>query len=685
MHWHTIQIKLLAAILLIFSASHSVKAQPKSSALQNDSENITEISGNLESEKYEGLRLSKEIEAFLKSNLQNLHGITIQKEDFSLTGQDEFPFNIIIDKQGSYSEEKDSGTNQKKMALVLDFLQEDVFKRKEQFSDFINQIANRQFPYDLKILCASKDNPIINDKKQTTGTEAFVDSVSDPTSMAILAIRFTGDEKNVILTGVKGSASPAWLSKLICEAFEDAGEDYAYPHKFLSFFRLGWHEGDARLTSIIEHGIASIAINFTDSNGFKVLNRFLSVFNVTTDEEWDIHYTYFFLPKEKKQIWLTEKNFLSLGLIMIFSGLLILFSFSFVGEKGAKKKEEFINSWYMIPLSLLISFLSLILAQFLIQHVPFIKTQNPIIQAGIKLILSFVFLSFSFMAEERLHLPVMQFAFGYAIAFAAILNIMYFSIFDILLFILFGLEYLIIYFTKGFTNIPALIVTSILMLLPFVPYALTLVQYSHTQLLHSLTNTSIFGNFTLLMGVFPFHILWLKFLTRINIYAGIKGHSRRRVLITSGIGAIYNLLFSFAILSAISNIWYYTPERIESESYKLDFFEENLGTISANISKDEFSDLNSNHLEITSLQNAVRYSVKIHALNEQVPVYESLYNFSSGEDSDTVIFTIPDLPPKKITIDYACAANASSEIEIEAIYRTENKERFRIEKIKING
>lgn len=177
MHQHTMQIKFLAVILLIFSAAYKGFPQSKSSALQNDSENITEISENLESEKYEGLLLSKEIEAFLKSNLQNLHGLTIQREEFSLTGQDEFPFNIIIDKQGSYSEEKDSEPSQKKMALVLDFLQEDVLTHKEQFSEFLNQIASEQFSYDLKILCASKDIPIIKDGKQTTGTEADRKSV----------------------------------------------------------------------------------------------------------------------------------------------------------------------------------------------------------------------------------------------------------------------------------------------------------------------------------------------------------------------------------------------------------------------------------------------------------------------------------------------------------------------------
>ncbi len=682
---HTIHIQLLAAILLIFSAAHSVFPQPKSMDSQDDSENITKNSVNFESENYEGLLLSKEIERFLKSNLQNLQGITIQREEFSLTGQDEFPFNIIIDKQGSYSEQKDMEFSQKKMGLVLDFLQEDILKNKDDFSRFINQVINENLPYDLKILCASKDIPILKDGKQTTGTEAFAASVSDTTSMAVLAIRFSEAEDNMVLTGVKGSASPAWLSKLTCNAFLNAGQDFLYPHKFLSFFRLGWHEGDDRLTSIIKHGIASVAINFKDSGGFEVLKHFLADFNVTTDEEWDIHYTYFTLPNSSRQIWITENNFLWSSLIVIFLGLLILFSFSFIGEKGAKKKEEFISSWYMIPITLVISFLALIFSQFLVQHLPYIKDQNPIIQAGIKLIFSFVFLSFSFIAEERLHMPIMQFAFGYMIAFSAVINIMYFSVFDILFFLLFGLEYLIIYFTKGFTSLPALIFTTILMICPFLPYGLILVKYSNTDLLFSLTNTSLFGNFTLLMGIFPFHILWLKFLTRINIYAGIKGHSRLRIIVSSGIGAFYNLIFSFAILSIISNIWYYTPERIAKESFKVEFFEENLGTISATLSKDEFSDLSSNHLKIDSLQNAVRYSVKIRAENDQVPVYESLYNFSSGEDSETVIFTIPDLPPKKIRIDYASAARVSSEIEIEAIYRTENVNRFRIEKIKING
>jgi len=637
-------------------------------------------------EDFNGKKLSDEIYSFLvKNNVKN-----ISKYYLSATGQDDYSYNIFIDYPTNYVKkeiEEATPTNQnsqnyKKNSMILSFLQEDFFSKKELFLDFfnyINKIENRTV--NVKIFLSTLDKPLFeNDNSSITGTKIFTQEIDNKSDFFSIILNFDDIQKNKILTGNIELSTPLWLTKQIVNIFTNTNTDFEFSHPLLSLYRLGILKGNDKMSYFINSNIPAIAITLCDyenNKEFIFLKNLVEKIDVSESQEWDTHYIFLQLPSPLKPVWLNERIFIISCIIVAFTTLLILCGLSFIGKSGARYKKDFIRSWYMIPLTIGVSIFTLVAGQQILIYFDFFRKFDFVFLFGLKISFSIIFITILFAIQETFRIPIASFVYGYTISIIAILNIFIFSAVDILFFVAFSVEYVIIYLARTAKRVPFLVFWAIMMITPFIPYVFITLKNIDEANLKFLVFCSLEKNIILSFSIFPFQIMWQRILVRLNIFSALKGYSIFRAFISNVIS------ISILIVLTLSGTFFITKYMNKKEEIKpieiVKKENEEIQNLSVKIIENEFLGMNSNHIKITSKENALRYCVKISS-KDQVPIYESTYNYSIS-NTNSAIFNIPDYPPKNITIDYAADSNLDSTINVEAYYleKTENGERIILE------
>ena len=611
------------------------------------------------------------------------------KLNIATTGRDEFAYNITVNfsankaKSNTENEEavdRDSFQNIRRTKMILDFMQEDFSEKKEEFIDFLKTLeADKERKIDVTVLFSALD-----ESTNITGTEIFTDSIDDTDTTFAGVFRFGGYRANTILTGNKSRITPLWLTKQVTDAFIRINHVFEVGHTIASLYRLGILDGDKRMENFTTNNIPAVAVYLKSdgTNGeFDFLKTFANGIDINDSGEWDTHYIFLELKRPFKPVWITERMFLIACISVMTLSLLILCGFTFAGKFGRQHKLDFMRSWYMIPLSIAISVFTMIAGQRLLQSVDALRAMNPIYQFGGKIIFSTVFISMTFLLQEKMHLPIKRFVYGYIPSIVAILNMFVFSSVDITFFVIFGIEYLIITFSRPAKRIPFIAFWALVMMMPFAPFAYTLIKHARLDALRKIVFCTWDMNIILATALLPFEIMWQKILVRVNIIIGMKGFGIVRAIITYVTSVCIFLSLSMFGLFFIKKFFYVeNPDIQQAVTSRSEGEERNL---SVSVVENEFLGMNTNHIKISSKKDALRYRVTIKG-DGQLPIYESTYNyFVTGENEAS--FVIPDFPPKSITIDYAANSEHYSEIKVTAVYDEDGELFSETMTKKING
>ena len=656
--------KITILALLLFSALFSIFPQE-----------ILKENENFENNTLFGQALSKEIDSILSKN----KFLPIQQE-LTETGQDDFAYNLLLEFPANFESDLESTNARNK--VIFCFTQEDFYSHQSEIFAFLNFLKELKRAWSSEILFSALDKPEFYSENSIKGTEIFASSIDDSDSCCALTINFNSSIKTAIYTGSKNHTSPLWLTKRISDAFFFARKTFSFEDVLSAIYRLGIVKGQERLSFFFKNNIPAIELNFSSPEDISVLEKFSENYTSEGTEEWDMHYIYINRGNFFRAFFINERaiiiSCLSVGILTI----LILCAFSFIGEHGERHKYEFIKSSYMIPFTIGLSFLSLYLGQNFVSLLSNCFSMNPIIQYGIKIVFSMVFISILFTIQGIFKISVTAFIYGYLLLVVAILNIFLFSTRDLTLFVIFATEYVIIYISRNSKRLFSSIIYFILMIFPFLPYGFIIIKSAEETELSKTVFCTTGGNLLLSFAIFPFQITWLRMLVFMNVQAGIKGYTIKRMILNAIFSTVAILSFIFAIIFGISH-FVYKPEFRKSKKIETKIFREELFTLSARYSKNTFSGMNTNHIRIISDKDALRYEVTLYGRDTARPIYDSIYRYTiqTGENGeDFYKFVIPDYPPKEITIDYACDVSAKSRIEISAFYKTNEKGTFRIEK-----
>lgn len=673
------------------SSSQNQKTQTESQKTKNSVSNENQSENDSDSKKtISGNALSKYIEKSLAARK-----FQVSTQRLAPTGQDNFAENIYLDFFSESKNENPQNQESLRSTAVLDFTQEDFYQNEDEFLSFLSDVKNFHLNYDLTVLFSALTTPAIPEKSNSfetrlSGTEIFAENLPAPDESFAVSVSFDKSRPDTILTGALNSTSPLWLCRKISETFYAAGKNYSFPNLISSLYRLGFINGDARMNDFVKSEIPSISVSFENAkDGLNLIKNFLLSYDSAGSDEWEQHYVFMPLHYPLKPVVLNEFSCIGICAILAVLTLLSLCVISFTGKQGEQNKYDLLKNLYMIPLSLAVSFLGLSLAQFFLKNFASNDFLNPVTIFGTKIIAAMFFVSAFYALHNILKLPTDIFIYSYIIQFIALFNIFYFSMRDILLFVPFGAEYILIFIFRKRKNLASLIVFLSMMVLPFVPYAVDILQKTSEEDFPSLLFTNFAGNFSVSLALFPFQIIWLKILVRLEIFNKSKKYSVLK-LVRNGIVSTASILaFCFFVMQAIY-LAFYKDVRENSEKSKIFIKDSEAKFCRVSLSHDEFSGLSTNHIKISSEKDALRYSVKIKSLDYKIPIYDSIYayDFSSektenGKTAEEVTFVVPDYPPEKITIDYAASPDSYAEIEVSAFYKGKGEKEILREKTSV--
>ena len=663
----------ILTILLVLSADFLIFSQEK---LQEHTREIPV-----------GNALSTAVEASLHKN-----GFSPIAQELSATGQDAFAYNISVEfapsetgkilseQEDTDSSLSDSHTDSLKTEMIFCFTQEDFFSHEEALVEFLRYLKSLEKPFSITVLFSTLDfsdglfHPL-------NGTEVFTTALEGSENAFAIPVTFDSTTETAIRTGGLRATSPLWLTERMSGSFFDTRTDFVFETSLSSLYTLGLLKGSERLAHFAPAGIPAIEISFAHESDIAVLTHFVDTYTIEGTEFWDQHYFYISFGGFFKPFFINERAILLSCFIFGLISIMLVCIFSFTGKNGEKNKRDFQRAFYLIPITLGISLLSLYLGQYAVTLLSRILPVNLLIQYGIKILFSMLVVSLMFNIQERLKLSVAIFVYGYLLSLVSIFNIFLFSSQNLLLFIAFVAEYIIIYLSRITKRLSVLIVFFVLMTLPFMPYAFKIIKYADEAGIARHVYSTLGGNLLLTLALFPFQIMWLRILFLLNVYSGAKGYTPRRMILNSLLYLFIVITFIFSALFLISTFIYKPDTRTRQRAEQVIVPDEQ-GTLSAWLSTDAFSGMNTHHVHIRSYDEAVRYTVTIHGIDTPHPIYDSVYDYEviSNGDADIINFIIPDYPPKNITIDYAADMFSSARIEITAFYRTDEPHTFRTEK-----
>lgn len=620
-----------------------------------------------------GKNLSSYIEKSLSSKK-----IDFASQDLSQTGRDNFARNIYIEFKSKNENLKLS--EEEKSSVILDFTQEDFFSYEEDFLYFLEDIKNSALPLNVTVLFSALSSRSLPLPSKISGEKVFAENLFSEEEYFVLCIDFSSSEKNSLLTGSYKSASPLWLCKKAADSFYDTYTPFSFPDSLASLFRLGFIHGEKRQASFAVNDIPALTLSFASvTEGFMVLKNFLLSYSPEGSSQWEKHYIFLPLKILPFAFALNERTCLIIFIFFTVMTLLSMSLASFVGKQGEKNKYELLKNLYIIPLTLLLSFSALFLSEVILRKLNVNPVINPVMAFGFKVLLSIFFISVFYALHNILKIPTDIFIYSYIVQFIAAFNIFFFALQDLMLFVPFLIEYFLFFAFRKRKNTASLLVLFVLMALPFIPYAVIILQKTAEHDIPRLIYTDFKGRLSLALLLFPFQIVYLKILMRLDSYTKMKRYPAVKIIKNIALSSFSILALCFVFMESIF-IFVYNPVRKEEEKSRITVIDTPASLSSVKITKNTFSGMNTNHIKISSKKQALRYEVKIKSLDFKVPLYDSVYEYDfftgqadNGKTAGEAVFLIPDYPPEDITIDYAASFDSRAEIELTAFYSGEGE------------
>ncbi len=637
--------KLLIPLLLLNYASFLLYAEPIKTA------------------ELHGIELSD----FLYTQLEE-YQFSPQKREFSATGSDSFAYNVSVDFQGNYIDER---TQPK--TLVYAIPQEVFYTHTKEFVDLLFFTEKSKLPYSVEFIFTALDNrrnelPEYDISLQGTENIALNADSSQESFVVLLNVNENEKKSKIFINGLKKS-SPKWLAQEVTKAFEKSKIKFSIPQKFLSLYRAGLLFGDEQMALFFRNDTPCIKIDLNHISNIRVLKKFMLNHDASITQNNELHYTFFSFGFYKS-FWISEKA--NLIALEIFGTLTLLFlvCFTFTGKNRIKSKKDFSKYWLLIPVLLTVSMITLFLSQVLCINIPLIHNSNPVVQFANKLLISLFIFSFIFILQKNIKLVDSPSLYDFFLTIISTINIFLFSIADINLFWTFAIEFFIVYKLKNAQTTLKLILSFLLMTIPFIPYAYIYFQNTSVRDVQLLINAKPGINFLLSLILFPFQIIWLRILMLVQSKKEQISLKQRLIYILYSIGIIFLIIISLTVLTSV-----FLYKKAHTPITKITYQDIENTNLTIEDSLTNLPQLSAHTIKIKSKINAERYSVVISS-NQSAAVFDSLYDYSLSDNSKNTVFKIPDYPPKEITIDFSVEKKINKLLTVTALYKTDKKNEY---------
>ena len=635
-------------------------------------------------------------------------GFTPQRQ--LLANSDQFPYSIILDFN-----QKNAAENNEIQRLILAISQEtaeecldEVLALAKLMENATAEVtltlallANESYPFSSALepvdAAGSKTQVSVESRVSQermfpvenqwhpTGSQILLENISTPDSCALVMLDGTAlqlDQATVVF-GSDGILTPLWLIQQV---------PLPVSQNFLITYRLNLAEDNPALVPFFRSGMATVAISFNSSQQEQKQKVFAAVKTMTenfsVDKSVSADSQNYIVLHFVENIWIGEQFSILVYLLITVLLLAIISGFSFLGKKGAIHRQAFFRIWYLIPITILLSTFFLWLGQLVAGKFVEMIPENTVVILGIKTLFSFVAVSLPFIFHLKFRLPIAQFVYGYLLTIVVAMNIFIFASIDLVLLFIFVLEYIIIYFSRLAKKIIPLIIASLIMLLPFIPYAVNILEYASQDKLLRLVQTGILGNMLYACILIPFQVMWLRIMVRIDIF-GTHRHisSLKIVLATIGVMGIMVVCIVGTLFIGSIMLNQSLPEKeLNQQSHFYQLVDAQAPEqLQVSMSRKSYLELQSVEVQIASPVPIIRYEVQVLSEN-QIPVYDSAMSFVTEQNPSsqnfsqesspknfleeapaagaTTHFLIPDYPTNITSFEYTADADTPQNIKV---------------------
>lgn len=607
------------------------------------------------------------------------HGYSAEKLPILNNSSAEFPFNIKLDffPEDSSKKNEISDANDEIDTLVLLFSVEEIEQNYNFLLQMLDSFKNFSRKGKIELLFTYGDKIAFGSENLISGTEIFADAIEDSENYAVISVKL-GRNQNTILPGGGGDCSPAWIIQLISGSFHENNMFYRLKGGILNtLHRLNILKADSQTEIFMRKGIPACGVELTaptknEEYNAKTANFIATLaynFDPENTLEWDRHSRPFVFFNYT--VLLSEKFTVVLFILVSAISLFFLCEFYFIHLLQRRLfSRRILKKWYLLVICLFFTVISFLAGQYIAFFVQKNLKTSIITAYAIKIIFSFLAISFSYLLFFKIARNSGFKIFSVLINITGILNIFLFSALDLSLFYLFAFEYFFIVITQKFKKMPLLIASFFLIAVPFLPYLIEFLSCATEDSLKKILIASPLLNTIFACAFIPFELIWFKILARLN-FVWKSVDSGKKTFIKQNIIAISSAFLIFAVILILSTALMpdeykrtekklpaaqkiENSEKIQISYFDQDFFGDTIRTFSVKLETQEEN-----------------ISIKIKGKDGNPVLYsDETYIYDVSEKAS--VFRIPVWPPQEMIFSYIADTFQESEIIVAETVRSEN-------------
>lgn len=629
--------------------------------------------------------------SMIEDMLRPYHSVRIEKQDLIPTTNN-MPYNIVAFMGPPQIEENEGNWQiERETAPVIAFCMEDAYLH-EPFIRCLIELLKKQGSAAV-LLFSYGDTPPYKGARTLNGTFAFAQEISP--SRPVLCVSWKNNNRITIDNGGAGETTPEEMLKTLCTQLIQSELPYTVnAGSFGALYRFKMLNQNERVSSFINAGAACCGINLYNGIENEKAARAIASFmhKISMGNLGGTHYIAFN----------TSKKFYIIGeklIVLIFIASSFLFTLFVCLPSKRRKTESFrqvLNVLQVLPITLAVCASSFMAGQWMSRLLR-VKYGIPLsMQFCTKIFLSFVVITAVYCFVVYFFRPLgaakakgqaaTEEVYCYMLSIMSLLNMLIFSAIDISTVGVFAAEYVIVMAARKAHTVLSLIISCILMILPYIPYILILSRYADISTLNSLIYASLPRNILYAMLFVPLLMQWLRILSRIFAVktaietsktspspaqeASGKLYTIRALLMT----ALLTLCFGISIFGASKAVNIKRGEcRLQidqadgAKDLSIKMTEMKDGLLKCSARDDNFFGDTLRTISIDTGKQCLEAVTEIKGASSCAVIYcDDFYISNDAARTDT--FRLPPYPPQKITFAFSADDAQDASLTVTAIY-----------------
>ena len=599
-------------------------------------------------------------------------GFDPQVQLLTAGGSNNLPYNIIV----NFSPKDIKNQSKTSENLIILFNIDEAWDVRDNIVALLD-LLNKQKYNSTVVFCYGSSLNIPRDNI-IYGSEVFARSLNSDGNNHVYIFNLNSS-KNSIISGSNGHHSPSWMLKDMFDAYSSARLTDGLPFYYISQTADFSFTTDKTFLAFLNYDIPCISGNIKEAAKIESLAKSLILSFEESSLKPDDSHTFMFRIFGKR-IWLSEFRIINAIIIIVLLGFLFIFCLGFINKNIRRDFwQEISTIWYALPIIYILTYCGFFAGKALYSLFVKASSQNYTVYGFfiLELAIATLFVSAFYMANLTFQKKYTTRSLDFLLLIDTFINLVIFTLFDISLFPIFLMIFLVALISFIFKRNWIHIILFVFLIIPFIPYINSLFEISDKESLHTLLVKSNTFPFLISLVLLPVYLMWLRILNSIK-----KRYAKKRVY-----ASVLSAMFLFIIFSlVIINKLFYSDKKLEAKEIevaktssqdlleKLDF---DLTWKDKRIFDDTIRSIS-----IVSKMQPVYVSVKINGKN---PLLFSENDFTylpsqNPEENNTAEFLLPIYPPGRLEFNYGTDTGSQQIFVEEIIFNEEDNKYYSINK-----